>query len=95
MPDPTACAPTDTKEILMPFVKPLAAAVATVAMTSTAFAGGLSPEIMDPPVAVADQPAPRGTSINPAFVVVGVLAALLIASSLSSDTGDSGENGEG
>lgn len=59
------------------------ATIATFAVT-TASAGGLSPEIMETPV-VATEAAPAGSSINPAFVVVGVLAALLIASSLSDD----------
>ncbi|WP_019955432.1 hypothetical protein [Yoonia vestfoldensis] len=62
----------------------LTAATALAALTTAATAGGLSPEIMETPV-VAVELAPAGSSINPAFVVVGVLAALLIASSLSDD----------
>jgi hypothetical protein len=34
---------------------------------------------MEAPVVVMEEPAPAGSSINPAFIVVGVLAALLIA----------------
>ncbi|MBR2575198.1 MAG: hypothetical protein IKE14_12815 [Loktanella sp.] len=56
----------------------LATAAAVAVLSTTAFAGGLSPEVMEAPVAVVDA-APAGSSINPAFVVVGVLAALLIA----------------
>ncbi|WP_322891538.1 MULTISPECIES: hypothetical protein [unclassified Yoonia] len=62
----------------------LATAAAVAALSTTAFAGGLSPEVMEAPV-VAVEPAPAGSSINPAFIVVGVLAALLIAASLDDD----------
>ncbi|WP_322891539.1 MULTISPECIES: hypothetical protein [unclassified Yoonia] len=66
----------------------LTAATALAGFTTAATAGGLSPEIMEAPV-VAAEPAPApGSSINPAFIVVGVLAALLIASSSSSSDGD-------
>jgi hypothetical protein len=67
----------------------LTAATALAAFTTAATAGGLSPEIMEAPV-VAVEPAPAGSSINPAFIVVGVLAALLIASSLEDDDNDGG-----
>jgi hypothetical protein len=67
----------------------MTAAAALAAFSTAASAGGLSPEVMEPPVAVAPAPAPAGSSINPAFVVVGVLAALLIAAnSGSSDDGE-------
>jgi hypothetical protein len=62
----------------------LTAAAALAAFTTAATAGGLSPEVMEAPV-VAVEPAPAGSSINPVFIVVGVLAALLIAASLSDD----------
>ncbi|WP_322891540.1 MULTISPECIES: hypothetical protein [unclassified Yoonia] len=65
----------------------LTAAVTLAAFTTAASAGGLSPEIMEAPV-VAQEAAPAGSSINPAFIVVGVLAALLIASSLDDDEED-------
>lgn len=68
-------------------------AATLAAFSSTAFAGGLSPEIMEAP-AVADEAAPAGSSINPAFIVVGVLAALLIASGSSSDSSDEPTDGE-
>lgn len=57
----------------------LAAAAALTVSAVTANAGGLAPTTMEAPVAVAPAPAPAGSSINPAFIVVGVLAALLIA----------------
>lgn len=60
-------------------------AAALTAFSTSALAGGLSPEIMEAPV-VADEAAPAGSSINPAFIVVGVLVALLIASGSSSDS---------
>ncbi len=44
------------------------ATAAIVAVSSTAFAGGLSSEIM----------APAASSINPSYIVPGVLAALLM-----------------
>lgn len=59
----------------------LIAATAIAGLTTAATAGGLAPEVMEAPVVIAE-PAPAGSSINPAFVVVGVLAALLIAASL-------------
>ncbi|MBQ1203141.1 MAG: hypothetical protein IIX61_04970 [Loktanella sp.] len=62
----------------------IATAAAVATLSTAAVAGGMSPEIMEAPVAVA--PAPAGSSINPAFVVVGVLAALLIASASSSSS---------
>ena len=56
------------------------AASAVIAVSAVAAnAGSLAPTTMEAPVAVAAAPAPAGSSINPAFVVVGVLAALLIA----------------
>ncbi|WP_322893877.1 MULTISPECIES: hypothetical protein [unclassified Yoonia] len=55
-----------------------ATAAAVAVLSTSAFAGGLAPEVMEAPVVVAE-PAPAGSSINPAFIVVGVLAALLIA----------------
>ncbi|WP_019955431.1 hypothetical protein [Yoonia vestfoldensis] len=65
----------------------LTAATAVAGFTTVATAGGLAPEVMEAPVVMAE-PAPAGSSINPAFVVVGVLAALLIAASLSDDDED-------
>ena len=51
------------------------ATAAIVAVSSTAFAGGLSSEIM----------APAASSINPSYIVPGVLAALLIAAAIADD----------
>ncbi|MBR2655362.1 MAG: hypothetical protein IKD58_02535 [Loktanella sp.] len=62
----------------MRILKTLTAAAALAAFTTAASAGGMAPEVMEAPVA-APAPAPAGSSINPAFIVVGVLAALLIA----------------
>jgi hypothetical protein len=58
------------------------AASAVIAVSAVAAnAGSLAPATMEAPVVVMEEPAPAGSSINPAFVVVGVLAALLIAAS--------------
>ncbi|MBQ2261642.1 MAG: hypothetical protein II336_09760 [Loktanella sp.] len=56
------------------------AASAVIAVSAVAAnAGSLAPTTMEAPVVVMEQPAPAGSSINPAFIVVGILAALLIA----------------
>ncbi|ARU03027.1 hypothetical protein [Yoonia vestfoldensis] len=56
------------------------AASAVIAVSAVAAnAGSLAPATMEAPVVVMTEPAPAGSSVNPAFVVVGVLAALLIA----------------
>lgn len=57
----------------------LAAAAAIAVAGSAATAGGLAPQMMEAPVVVVDTPAPAG-SINPGFVVLGLLAALVAAS---------------
>ena len=70
-------------------LKKTTACAAVIALcATTAFAGGLSPEIVEAPVVEEAMAAPAGTSINPAFIVVGVLAALLIASSVGDDDDD-------
>ena len=56
----------------------LATAAAVAALSTTAFAGGMSPEVMEAPVAVVEA-APACSFANSTFIVVGVLAALLIA----------------
>lgn len=61
-----------------------AAASVAVLATST-MAGGLADEIIEPPVEVMTVDEPAGSSINPTFVVLGVLAALLLASTLQDD----------
>lgn len=62
----------------------LAAAAALTVSGFAANAGGLSEEVMEAPVvAVEPEPAPAGTSISPTFVILGVLAALLIAAAVN------------
>lgn len=64
---------------------------ATFGMTS-AYAGGLSPEVMEAPVVLDDvTAAPATSSINPTYVVLGVLAALLIAAAVNDDDDDDDE----
>jgi hypothetical protein len=70
----------------MRLLSTITAAITIAAFTTAATAGGLSPEVMEAPVAVAPAVAPAATSVNPAFVVVGVLAALLIAANGSSSS---------
>ncbi|WP_342068650.1 hypothetical protein [Yoonia algicola] len=61
-------------------------AAATALCASTAFAGGLSPEIIESAPA---EPAPAAaSSINPTFIVLGVVALLLIASAGGDDDGE-------
>ena len=65
-------------------IKQVAAlAAATALCASTAFAGGLSPEITES--APTEEAAAPGSSINPAFIVVGVVALLLIAATVGDD----------
>jgi len=61
----------------------LAAAAALAVTGFAANAGGLAPEVMEAPVVVVDEPAPAGSSINSTYVIVGVLAALLIAAAVN------------
>jgi hypothetical protein len=56
----------------------LTAATAIAGFSTAATAGGLAPEVVTAPVVVTE-PAPAQPSVNPAFIVVGVLAALLLA----------------
>jgi len=69
------------------FKKSIALAVAFTQSASSVFAGGLSPEIIestdDDVAAVADP------SINPTYIVIGVIAALLIAAAVSDNDDDS------
>lgn len=64
------------------FKKVTALAAATALCASTAFAGGLSPEIIE---AAPAEPAPAAASINPTYIVLGVVALLLIASAGGDD----------
>jgi len=63
------------------------AAAALLATGTLAQAGGLADEIMEAPVAMVEEPAPAGSSINPTYIVLGVLAALLIAAAVADDDG--------
>ena len=62
----------------------IAAAASIAVLSTSAFAGGLSPEIMETPVVEA-APAPAASSISPTYIVLGVLAALLIAAAVNQD----------
>lgn len=66
--------------------KMTALAAATALCASTAFAGGLSPEITE---AAPAEPAPAASSISPTYIVLGVVALLLIAATI--DDNDSEE----
>ncbi|WP_439153630.1 hypothetical protein [Yoonia sp.] len=56
------------------------AAAAFAVSGVAANAGGLSPEVMEAPVVVVEEEmAPAGSSVNSTYVILGVLAALLIA----------------
>lgn len=68
------------------------AAGALLVSGTMAQAGGLSDEIMEAPVIVAEEPAPAGSSINPTYVVLGLLAALLIAAAVAEDDDDEGDD---
>lgn len=68
------------------FNKLTAFAAAFALTASSALAGGLSPEIIESsPEEVVSAPA-----INPAYIVVGVLAAILIVAAVSG--GDDGDD---
>ncbi len=86
----------------MRFTTTLAAAAVCAAPALVAHAGGLADEIMEAPVvAVESEVAPAGTSVNPTFIILGVLAALLIAAALNEDDDDDddvdtgGDGGDG
>lgn len=63
------------------------AAAALLASTTSAFAGGLSPEITEAPVAIEEVMAPAAPSVSPTIIVLGVLGALLLVSMTSDDEG--------
>ena len=71
----------------MRFTTTLAAATAIALTSTTAFAGGVAPAVMEAPV-VEVMPAPATSSVKPAYIVLGVLAALLIASQMGDDDED-------
>ena len=62
----------------------LAAAAALAVSAVSANAGGMSAPVMDAPVVVMEEPA-TGSSINSTYIVIGVIAALLIASQMGDD----------
>ena len=73
----------------MRFVTTLAATAAFTIAGIAAQAGGLEPVVVEPqPVVVEEAPAPAGSSISPTYIVVGVLAALLIAAAVSAEDDD-------
>ncbi len=61
----------------------LAASAALAVSGFAANAGGLSDEVMEAPVVAVEPAPPAGTSISPTFVILGVLAALLIAAAVN------------
>ena len=70
----------------MNLLKTIIAATSIAALSTSAFAGGLSPEIMEAPVVMEEEMmAPAAGSISPTIIVVGVLAALLLAASLQEE----------
>lgn len=70
---------------IMRITTTLAAAASIAVLSTSAFAGGMSPEVMEPPVMVEPAPAPAASSISPTYIVLGVLAALLIAAAAAED----------
>lgn len=67
----------------------LAAAVTIAAFATTTMAGGLANEIMEAPADVTDEMAPAAkSSVNPTYIVLGVLAAVLIAAAVGQDDDD-------
>ena len=63
----------------------LTAAAAILALTTPAFAGGLSDQIMEAPVAVEEEMAPAGSSIDSSLIVLGILGLLLIGAMSGDD----------
>ncbi|MFO8126148.1 hypothetical protein [Yoonia sp.] len=68
-------------------IKTTAIAAVLALTATTAFAGGLSPAITETPL-VEDEIVAATPSIDPAYIVVGVVAALLIAASVGNDNSD-------
>lgn len=69
----------------MRFATTLAAAAVLSTVGTATIAGSPAPAPMEPPVVIVDDPEPAGTSINATYVIVGVLAALLIAAAANAD----------
>ena len=68
----------------MRLVTTLAASAALAVSGFAAQAGSLAPEVMEPPVVIVEEE-PAGSSINSTFIIVGVLAALLIAAAVNAN----------
>ena len=69
----------------MRLINTLAAATALAVTGFAANAGGLAPEIVEPEVVVVDEPAPAGSSVSSTYIIVGIVAALLIAAAVEAD----------
>jgi len=74
-----------TKENNMRLMTTFAAAAALTISGFAAQAGNPEPAIVEPAPVVAPEPEPAGSSINSTFIVVGVIAALLIAAAIEAD----------
>lgn len=67
-------------------MKTLACAALIVVSGDLAMAGGLEPAVMTAPVIVpVESVEPQGSSINSTVIVVGVLAALLVAAAVNAN----------
>ena len=72
----------------MNMLKTLISATAIAALTTPAFAGGLSDQIMEAPVAAEEEMmAPAASSVDPALIVLGILGLLIIGASTGDDGG--------
>ena len=69
----------------MRLINTLAAATALAVTGFAANAGGLAPEVVEAPVVVVDEPAPAGSSVSSTYIIVGIVAALLIAAAVEAD----------
>lgn len=65
------------------FKKTAIFAAAIAVSATTAFAGGMADPIE--PVMMDDAPAPAASSISPTYIVLGVLAALVIAAAAAEE----------
>lgn len=66
----------------MGFTKTLATAATLAVVSTTAFAGGVAPQVMEENEVMV---APAGSSVSPSIIVLGVLAALLIAAAANNN----------
>ncbi|WP_394178246.1 hypothetical protein [Yoonia maritima] len=66
----------------MRITKTLATAATLAVVSTSAFAGGVAPVIVEP---VEVMEAPKTSSVSSTYVVVGVVAALLIAAAASAE----------